>query len=80
LGVGISLIEWPSRLALHPDLMPPRKNRLDIDLSIVPSKDERIMTLTTSIKSTWTERLEHLVEEGIMEDLILEEVQADGND
>jgi hypothetical protein len=53
--------------------MPPPTNRLDIDLSIVPSTDERRITLTTPVGSTWKDRLEHLVEEGMLDDLLLDD-------
>lgn len=77
---GISLVEWPSRLFPHSDLMPPPTNRLDIDLSIVPSTDERRMTLTTLVGSTWKGRLQHLLDEGMLDDLLLDDRGAIDDD
>lgn len=51
--------------------MPPPTNRLDINLSIVPSADERKITLTAPAGSTWKNRLGNLVEEGMIDDLLL---------
>lgn len=80
------MVEWPSRLQSFPELLPPRENRLDIDIKIRPASDERIMTLrcpAPSAKSneedddlqqqqqTWYDRLQFLNEQGLLEDLIL---------
>jgi hypothetical protein len=73
-------VEWPSRLFPHSDLMPPPTNRLDIDLSIVPSTDERRMTLTTLAGSTWKGRLQHLLDEGMLDDLLLDDKGAIDDD
>ena len=65
----ISLIEWPSRLPTS--IKPPPKNRLDINLSILPSTDERQMQLTAPVGSTWNERLKGMVKDGLVEDLLI---------
>ena len=65
----ISLIEWPSRLPTS--IKPPILDRLDINLSILPSTDERQMQLTAPVGSTWNERLDVLVDEGLVDDLLI---------
>jgi hypothetical protein len=85
-GDSITLIEWPGRLASFPDLLPPFPcNRLDVDLRIRPRSDERIMTLSGRAfcdpndhkqrhqpdESSWGGRLESLVNEGMVDDLLL---------
>jgi len=72
-SLGISLIEWPTRLSPFPELLPSSNDRLDIDIAIVPLTDERRMTLNAPIGSTWKHRLEHVVEEGMVDDLLIEE-------
>lgn len=68
----ISLIEWPCRLESFPELLPPSQNRLNIDLRIRPLSEERTMTLSTTHRnSSWTDRLQYLVDEEMVDDLIL---------
>jgi tRNA A37 threonylcarbamoyladenosine biosynthesis protein TsaE len=69
----ISLIEWPSRMAGFPEVNPPKKNLLQVDMTIRPSSDERIVTLTASAESSWRERLKYLMDEGMLDDLLIEE-------
>ena len=68
---GISLVEWPSKLDPFPDLFPPTKHRLDVDISIVPETDERRLTLSIPEGSAWDDRLQTLVEEGLLDDLLV---------
>lgn len=79
----ISLIEWPNRLAAFPELLPPPRNRLNIDLRIRPRSEERTMTLSTAnAESSWTDRLQYLVDEEMVDDLILledDEEERDGD-
>lgn len=68
----ISLIEWPCRLHDFPELFPPSSNRLNIDIRIRPRSEERTMTLSTNYRhSVWKERLQYLVNEEMVDDLIL---------
>ena len=68
----ISLIEWPSRLEAFPELLPPEETLLKIDLRIPdPVSDERVMSLVSSAKSSWTTRLQYLIDEGMVDDLLL---------
>lgn len=70
---GISLIEWPIRLFPFTELMPSDEHRLDIDITIVPQSDTRLMTLTAPVGSTWKERIKNVVDEGMLDDLIVDE-------
>jgi hypothetical protein len=47
--VGISLIEWPSRLRDHqPQVLPCQDiPQLKVDIRMRPASDERILTLST---------------------------------
>lgn len=63
-------MEWPSRLYPHEGLLPPIENRLDINLSIVPSTERRVMTLKAASNSTWTTRLTAIVDEGFFDDML----------
>jgi len=68
----ISLIEWPSRLKAFPELLPKEEKLLQIDLRILdPVSDERVMSLVSSPESSWTKRLQYLVDEGMVDDLLL---------
>ena len=68
----ISLIEWPSRLRAFPELLPPEKALLEIDFCIPdPVLDERVISLLSSAESSWTTRLQHLIDEGMVNDLLL---------
>jgi tRNA A37 threonylcarbamoyladenosine biosynthesis protein TsaE len=69
----ISLIEWPCRMAGFPEVNPPKENLLQVDMTIRHSSDERIVTLTASADSSWRERLQHLLDEGMLDDLLIEE-------
>ncbi|KAG7340755.1 phospholipid-translocating P-type ATPase, flippase [Nitzschia inconspicua] len=76
----ISLIEWPSRLASFDDSIgPPKSNLLEIYIRILPSSDERVMTLTANEASSWKDRLQHLMDEGMVDDLrvIVDELDPD---
>ncbi|KAG7373439.1 Threonylcarbamoyl adenosine biosynthesis protein TsaE [Nitzschia inconspicua] len=77
---SISLIEWPSRLASFDDSIgPPKSNLLEIDIRILPSSDERVLTLTANEASSWKDRLQHLMDEGMVDDLrvIVDELDPD---
>jgi len=68
----ISLIEWPSRLQSFPELLPPEETLLKIDIRIPdPTSDDRVMSLVSSLESSWTSRLNYLIDEGMVDDLIL---------
>ena len=76
----ISLIEWPSRLKSFPDLLPEEEQLLQIDLRIPdPISNERVMSLVSSPESSWTKRLQYLVDEGMVDDLLLN-FDDDGDD
>ncbi len=69
----ISLIEWPSRLQEFPQLLPPNETLLKIDIRIPdPTSDERVMSLASSSESSWTTRLQYLIDEGMVDDLLLD--------
>lgn len=70
---GISLVEWPSRLESQPQLLPSNAHRLDVTISIVPQSNTRLMTLMAPLGSTWNERLQNLLDEGMLDDLLCEE-------
>ncbi len=79
----ISLIEWPSRLQAFPQLLPPDETLLKIDIRIPdPTSDERVMTLACSssslLESSWTTRLQYLIDEGMVDDLLLLGSSIDG--
>ena len=77
----ISLIEWPSRLEAFPELLPPEETLLKIDLRIPdPVSDERVMSLVSSAESSWTKRLQYLVDEGMVDDLLLTSDNDDDDD
>ena len=77
----ISLIEWPSRIQTFPELLPPTQNILQIDIRIVPLSEERTMTLTTNNNSSWKDRLQYLIDEEMVDDLLIEEDDdGDGKD
>lgn len=69
----ISLVEWPSRLESQPQLLPSNAHRLDVTISIVPQSNTRLMTLMAPLGSTWNERLQNLLDEGMLDDLLCEE-------
>lgn len=65
--LGISLIEWPTRLgALTPDV------RLEIYINIDDETGERTLTLIPH-GEIWKERLLFLREEGYLDDLMMED-------
>ena len=69
----ISLIEWPSRLQAFPQILPPDETLLKIDIRIPdPTSDERVMSLASSSESSWTTRLQYLIDEGMVDDLLLD--------
>ena len=68
---GISLIEWPNRLAKFPELLPSSRNRLDVTIFNVPKTNTRQVQLVAQPGSTWTERLQTLVSQGLLDDLII---------
>jgi len=77
----ISLIEWPSRLKAFPELLPKEEKLLQIDLRILdPVSDERVMSLVSSTESSWTKRLQYLVDEGMVDDLLLYDDDDDDDD
>lgn len=76
--LGISLIEWPSRLS--PSLIP--KTRLDINFRINVDNDKHPSTLDGDVYRSrilvvqphgelWINRLKVLQQEGYLDDLIL---------
>jgi tRNA A37 threonylcarbamoyladenosine biosynthesis protein TsaE len=69
----ISLIEWPGILSNFSEIALSKENLLDVDITICPLTEERILTLTTEENSTWRKRLQNLIDEGLVEDLLLEE-------
>jgi hypothetical protein len=71
------LIEWPSRLSQHPQLLPNPMQLLEIDISIRSASDERVMTLKALTGSSWAGRLQTLVTEGMVDDLMVVEPQGD---
>jgi tRNA A37 threonylcarbamoyladenosine biosynthesis protein TsaE len=73
----ISLIEWPSRLQTFPELLPPEQNTLQIDIRIVPSSEERTMKLTTNDNSSWKDRLQYLIDEEMVDDLLIQDTEDD---
>eukprot|EP00934_Nitzschia_sp_Nitz4_P004623 Nitzschia sp. Nitz4//scaffold13_size275219//59404//60317//NITZ4_000853-RA/size275219-processed-gene-0.77-mRNA-1//1//CDS//3329535951//4613//frame0 len=68
----ISLVEWPIRLQLHPSLFPPADNQLRVDITIVKNDDQRQMTLTTPAGSSWGERIAGLLDDGMLDDILME--------
>jgi len=75
------LIEWPSRLKSFPDLLPEEEQLLQIDLRIPdPISNERVMSLVSSPESSWTKRLQYLVDEGMVDDLLLNYEDDDDDD
>lgn len=68
---GISLIEWPSRLSQHPQLLPNPRQLLEIDIKIRPASDERVMTFKALTGSSWADRLQTLVTQGMVDDLMI---------
>jgi hypothetical protein len=69
--IGISLIEWPSRLSQHPQLLPNPQQLLEIYISIRSSSDERVVTLKALGGSSWADRLQQLETEGMVDDLMI---------
>jgi len=77
----ISLIEWPNRLKAFPELLPKEEKLLQIDLRILdPVSDERVMLLVSSPESSWTKRLQYLVDEGMVDDLLLYDDDEDDDE
>lgn len=67
-------MEWPTRLSTtQPQLLPPNKHRLDVEISILPQSETRVMTLFAPTGSTWSGRLQTVLEEGMLDDLLLED-------
>ena len=74
----ISLIEWPVRLP--PSLQPPDKRRLEVDIRIQPADENeaeidnnpRIVTLSYPKGSEWQQHIRKIVEEGYLDDMIVE--------
>lgn len=71
LRIGISLIEWPVRLQGFPDLLPPSEHRLDVTIDNMPQTTARRVQLVAGSESTWTERLDTLIGQGLLDDLLL---------
>jgi tRNA A37 threonylcarbamoyladenosine biosynthesis protein TsaE len=69
----ISLIEWPGILTKFPDVSLGKENLLDVKITICRLSEERIITLTADENSTWKNRLQYLIDEGMLEDLLLED-------
>jgi len=69
----ISLIEWSTRLHTQPHLLPSQTHRLDVDIQTVPYCDGRMMTLQATSGSKWKDRLQMLLDEGILDDLLWSE-------
>jgi hypothetical protein len=69
------LIEWPSRLSQHPQLLPSPTQLLEINICILPTaasdNDERVMTFKALAGSSWANRLQQLVTQGMVDDLII---------
>ena len=90
--LGISLIEWPSRLSQHPQLLPSPMQLLEINIAILPTtttttaavgtsdNDERVMTFKALTGSSWANRLQQLVTQGMVDDLIILTVEPEDND
>jgi len=77
----ISLIEWPIRLKPFTHLLPEESRLLEIDIRIPdPISDERTMSLISSSHSSWTKRLNDLVDEGMLDDLLLYDEDGDDDD
>jgi tRNA A37 threonylcarbamoyladenosine biosynthesis protein TsaE len=72
---GISLIEWPSRLADFRNLLPSSRNRLHVYIDNVAQTNTRRVQLVAQTGSTWIERLQTLVSQGLLDDLILPETR-----
>jgi tRNA A37 threonylcarbamoyladenosine biosynthesis protein TsaE len=69
----ISLIEWPGILTKFPQVSLSNENLLDVKITISHLSEERIITLTADENSTWRNRLQYLIDEGMVEDLLMEE-------
>jgi tRNA A37 threonylcarbamoyladenosine biosynthesis protein TsaE len=69
----ISLIEWPGILTKFPEVSLSNENLLRVNITICRLSEERIISLTADENSTWKNRLQYLIEEGMVEDLLLEE-------
>lgn len=66
-------MEWPSRIyTSFPNLMPPPDHRLDVDI-VIQEEDERLVTLSCPLESSWKLRLSQLVDQELLEDWITEE-------
>lgn len=71
------MIEWPSRLSQHPQLLPSPTQLLEINICILPTdasdndNDERVMTFKALAGSSWANRLQQLVTQGMVDDLII---------
>ena len=88
--LGISLIEWPSRLSQHPQLLPSPMQLLEINIAILPTttaaavgtsdNDERVMTFKALTGSSWANRLQQLVTQGMVDDLIILMDDPEDND
>lgn len=81
----ISLVEWPCRLKDFPDFLPDEKRLLFVDIRIPnPISNERTMSISSSLDSSWNKRINMLLEEGMLDDLLLDDDQngngADDND
>jgi hypothetical protein len=70
------LIEWPSRLSQHPQLLPNPIQLLVIDISIRPASDKRVMTLKALNGSSWADRWQTLVTEGMVDDVTVVQPQG----
>lgn len=60
-------------MAKQPQLQPPNANRLDATISTVSESDTRLVILSTPVGSTWTQRLQTLLDEGVVDDLLSDE-------
>jgi hypothetical protein len=58
------------RLSQHPQLLPKPQQLLEIYINIRSSNDERVMTLKAVTGSSRADRLQQLVTEGMVDDLI----------